>query len=82
MVDRWQAASSQLIALQSAIGEARGGLDAAMQMVVDGAIGAIPQAAGAIVEMRDRDALVFRAGSGITAHSIGLRLELDNSLSG
>lgn len=53
-----------------------------MQMVVEGALGAIPQAAGAIVEMRDRDALVYRVGSGIAATSMGLRLDLDNSLSG
>ncbi|WP_404713376.1 diguanylate cyclase domain-containing protein [Sphingomonas sp. MMS24-J13] len=81
-MDRWQAASHQLRALQSEIDEARGGLDAAMQMVVEGALGAIPQAAGAIVEMRDQDALVYRAGSGIAATSMGLRLDLDNSLSG
>jgi diguanylate cyclase (GGDEF)-like protein/PAS domain S-box-containing protein len=81
-VDRWQAASHQLRALQSEIDEARGGLDAAMQMVVEGALGAIPQAAGAIIEMRDQDALIYRAGSGIAGTSMGLRLDLDNSLSG
>lgn len=53
-----------------------------MQMVVEGTLGAIPQASGAVVEMRDRDALVYRAGSGIAAVSMGLRLKLENSLSG
>jgi diguanylate cyclase (GGDEF)-like protein/PAS domain S-box-containing protein len=82
ILDSWQAASHQLRALQSELDEARGGLDAAMQMVVEGALGAIPQSAGAIVEMRDRDALVYRAGSGIAATSMGLRIDLNNSLSG
>jgi diguanylate cyclase (GGDEF)-like protein/PAS domain S-box-containing protein len=81
-VDRRQTASNQLVALQAAIDDARLELDAAMQMAVESALGAIPQSAGAVIEMREEDALVYRAGSGIAAHKRGFRLDIDNSLSG
>jgi diguanylate cyclase (GGDEF)-like protein/PAS domain S-box-containing protein len=81
-VDRWQAASHRLVALQEAIDDARIELDAAMQMAVERALGTIPQSTGAVIEMREADALVYRAGSGIAATSSGVRFGLENSVSG
>jgi diguanylate cyclase (GGDEF)-like protein/PAS domain S-box-containing protein len=81
-LDRWRAITQQLTDLQAAIDDARGELDAAMQMAVERALGAIPRSIGAVIEMREEDALVYRAGSGIAATSRGLRLKIDDSLSG
>lgn len=81
-MEDWQAASRALLSSQTAIGNARVELDEAMKLVVDGALGAFPNASGAVIEMLDHDTLVHRAGSGIVARSRGLRLGLGDSLSG
>jgi diguanylate cyclase (GGDEF)-like protein/PAS domain S-box-containing protein len=74
--------SRELLAIQSDVLTVVGDLERVMRVVVDGAIRAIPHAAGAIVEMQDAGQLVFRAASGTSAQHLGLRLKLVGSLSG
>lgn len=74
--------SRALIAMQQAVGEAGEDLDSVMRIVADAAVAMIPAAAGAIVEMRDGDALANRATSGSCWAALNLRLDIASSLSG
>ncbi|QPQ55684.1 GAF domain-containing sensor histidine kinase [Allosphingosinicella flava] len=76
-VDRFEG----LIAVQHAVTAAGGNLQAVMQAIVD-AKGAMPQATGTVVELRDGDQLYYAAASGTSAGLVGLRLALNASLSG
>ena len=70
-----------IIAIQAEI--ARLGLDltATMTLVVERTLGLI-EADGAAIELADGEAMVYRAGAGIAASQLGLRLKAGESLSG
>lgn len=70
-----------LIAIQQAIGDGRGELQAVMDAIVN-EYGVMPQSNGIVVEMRDGDQLFYAAASGTAAGLLGLRLPLNASLSG
>lgn len=70
-----------LIAIQQAIAIKGGGLDAALEAIVNER-SVMPQANGVVIELRDGDQLYYAAASGSSAGSIGLRLPLNASLSG
>ncbi|HKB40694.1 MAG TPA: GAF domain-containing protein, partial [Gemmataceae bacterium] len=72
---------SAIIATQQEIATA--GLDLGTVMtVIAERTQAITGATGAAVELAEGDELVYRAVSGTAAHSLGLRLKMDASLSG
>lgn len=56
-------------------------LSGVLALVVDKAL-CLVQADGAVIELADGDDMVYRAASGIAADSLGLRLNIHNSLSG
>lgn len=56
-------------------------LAAVMQLVVD-EIPALLDADGAVIELAEGNAMVYRAASGMAAAELGLRLSIDHSLSG
>lgn len=70
-----------IIAIQAEI--ARLGLDltATMALVVERTLGLI-EADGAAIELADGEEMVYRAGAGIAASQLGLRLKAGESLSG
>ena len=72
---------SGLIAIQQAIATKGGGLQAALDAIVDER-SVMPQANGVVIELRDGDQLYYAAASGSSAAMIGLRLPLNASLSG
>ncbi|USI72425.1 hybrid sensor histidine kinase/response regulator [Sphingomonas morindae] len=74
--------SQELLALQSAVVEAGGDVQRILEIVAEGSVRIVPQAFGAVVEMREGDALVYRAASPRLADAVGLRLEMARSLSG
>jgi diguanylate cyclase (GGDEF)-like protein/PAS domain S-box-containing protein len=74
--------STTLIAMQQAVVDAGTDFDAVMKAVTEGALQVLPQANGAVVEMREGDELCYRVASGASAPYVGLRLRLDKSLSG
>lgn len=74
--------SQDLLAIQSNVIAAAGDLDEVMRVVVDGALRIVHNAAGAVVEMQEGDAIVYRAASGSCADRIGTRLPLTGCLSG
>ncbi|WP_375455434.1 PAS domain S-box protein [uncultured Methylobacterium sp.] len=71
-----------LIAAQAAISSARGDLDAILDALVAGAMTAVPQAEGGVIEIREGDELVYRTVRGNLVRHRGLRLPLHGSLSG
>jgi signal transduction histidine kinase/CheY-like chemotaxis protein len=71
-----------LLGTQQAVALAGADVDAVMRAVVDGALKVMPQADGAVIEMREADEMVYRAASGTSAGKEGLRLKLATSLSG
>lgn len=76
------AQQNALIATQAAVTNAAGNRDAILDALVAGVMGAIPQAEGSVIELREGDELVYRSGRGTLAAHVGLRLPLDGSLSG
>jgi diguanylate cyclase len=71
----------EIIALQNAIAEAQNNLDEVLSVVVRRA----PDLTGAdagVVEFREGDEVVYRAVSGTAEPFLGLRLRIDESLSG
>jgi diguanylate cyclase (GGDEF)-like protein/PAS domain S-box-containing protein len=74
--------SQDMLAIQSAVIAAVGDLDEVMRVVVEGAMRVVTNAAGAAVEMREGEAIVYRAASGSCADRVGTRLQLGGSLSG
>jgi len=75
-------ARQAVIATQRAVALARGDLDAILGVVVAGALRAVPQAEGAVVELREGDELVYRNPGGSIMDRAGLRLPLRGSLAG
>lgn len=73
--------SRELLAVQAQVIEAVGNLRKVMQVVVDGALRAVPAATGAVVEIREGNELVYRAVSGSCNGHVGLRLPHPTSLS-
>lgn len=70
-----------LIAIQQAIASDDSGLSAVLEAIVN-ETSVMPQANGAVIELRDGDQLYYAAASGASANLIGLRLPLNSSLSG
>src|SRR5690242_6659120 len=70
----------QIIAVQTTIA-AQLSLPRVMQLVVEQAQG-LTEASGAVVEIAEDGAMVYRAASGTAAGSVGTRLKMDSSLSG
>jgi diguanylate cyclase (GGDEF)-like protein/PAS domain S-box-containing protein len=73
--------SRELLNVQAQVIEAVGNLKTVMQVVVGGALRAIPNATGAVVEIREGSDLVYRAVSGSCAGHVGVRLPQPASLS-
>ena len=73
--------SHELLTIQSDVLAAMGDLRRVMDVVVEGALRAIPNADGAAVELLDGTDLVFRAASGSCGASVGMRLPYPQSLS-
>ena len=71
-----------IIALQNRIVASGLNLEAVMATVVNEVPVLLPAATGAIVELREGDNMVYRAGSGAAVEFIGLTLPVDASLSG
>ena len=71
-----------MIAMQHAIGRAGDDLDTVLAAVVDGAMNVVPNADGAVVEMREGETLVYRAVAGQLKPFLGHRLPLRGTLSG
>ncbi|MCJ2084229.1 PAS domain S-box protein [Methylobacterium sp. J-090] len=85
MLDQQRATVVQreaLLATQAGVAAAGGRLDDVLAAVVDGALRALPQAEGGVVEMREGEELVYRFGAGNLARHAGLRLPLVGSLAG
>ncbi|WP_029549148.1 sensor domain-containing diguanylate cyclase [Rhizorhabdus wittichii] len=72
--------SKELLAVQSAIAATPGDIDQVMDLIVVGALRTIPHAAGALVEMRDRNEGEFRAASGMAAPFVGARERFSGTL--
>ncbi|MBD1909221.1 MULTISPECIES: GAF domain-containing protein [unclassified Leptolyngbya] len=70
-----------IITVQQDIALNHPNLDAVMDLIVEHAQ-ALTQASGAVIELLEEDALVCRAASGMGVSSLGLRLHVENSLSG
>ncbi len=71
-----------IIALQNRIIASGLRLEAVMAAIVRELPALLTHANGAVIEIRDADAMVYRAASGPAARSIGLRLPMSASLSG
>ena len=71
-----------LLSTQQAVTRAAGDLDTVLQALVVGAMAALPQADGGVIELRDGDALVYRSPQGVISHQAGLRVPLHGSLAG
>jgi PAS domain S-box-containing protein len=67
---------------QAAVSRAKGDLDASLDALVAGAMRAVPQAEGGVIEMLEEDALVYRTVRGSLIPHKGLRLPVRGSLSG
>lgn len=79
----WQDQIDRLLEAHASIIAVADQIDAAFQAVVKGSFVAMPQASGAVIEMRDGDEIVYRAASGaMLKDKIGLRIQLAGSLSG
>ncbi len=76
------AQQNALIAAQAAVTRADGNRDAILDALVGGVMDAIPQAEGGVIELRDGDALAYRAARGTLAAHAGLRVPIDGSLAG
>jgi diguanylate cyclase (GGDEF)-like protein/PAS domain S-box-containing protein len=82
-VKDWQDQIDRLLDAHASIIAVADQIDAAFEAVVKGSFVAMPQASGAVIEMRDGDEIVYRAASGaMLKDKIGLRLKLAGSLSG
>ena len=71
-----------LLAAQAAVARSDGSLDDVLAAILAGAMQALPQAEGGVVEMREGEELVYRCGAGNLARHVGLRLPLVGSLAG
>lgn len=79
----WQDQIHRLLDAHGAIIAAAGQIEAVFQAVVKAVFVAMPQASGAVIEMRDGEEIVYRAASGAMLRDrIGLRMPLAGSLSG
>lgn len=72
---------SQVVNIQRDIAGYATNLQGAMQVITEHTQ-ALAHAQGAIVEMLEGEEMVYRAGTGVAAGHIGLRLEKANSMSG
>jgi diguanylate cyclase (GGDEF)-like protein len=70
-----------IIAMQNAIARTPAGLDRVMAVVVERA-STLTGASGAVVELVDGDAMLYRAACGLASSFVGLRLARNGSLSG
>src|SRR5690348_7250750 len=71
----------QIIHVQSRLTEAEFNLNAFMQLVAE-EMQTLTPATGAVVELVDNDEMVYRAATGTVASHVGLRLKIENSISG
>ena len=71
-----------MIATQQVVASAVDDLDTVFQAVVDGALSVIDAAAGAVIELREGDELVYRAMSGTSARHAGCRMSIETTASG
>ena len=70
-----------LLAMQEALGNARGSLDAILGIVAEQAM-TVAGGSGAVVELVEGDELVYRVACGSLEHTCGMRLKIEGSLSG
>ncbi|MCW3051950.1 MAG: diguanylate cyclase with and sensor [Chthonomonadales bacterium] len=72
---------AQVVSIQRDVASARQELQAAMQTIMEGTQ-EITRAEGAVVALVEGEDIIFRAGSGMVAPHLGLRLNAATSLSG
>ncbi|MGQ3889609.1 diguanylate cyclase domain-containing protein [Legionella sp. CNM-1927-20] len=70
----------QIIKTQSLLGQANFDLDAFMQFVAE-QVQLLTPATGAVVELLEKDEMVYRVAAGTIANHVGLRLNRDGSIS-
>ncbi|WP_162596133.1 PAS domain S-box protein [Methylobacterium sp. 17Sr1-1] len=71
-----------VIQAQLAVAASRGDVDTVLDALVSGAMQAIPQADGGVIELREGNELVFHAPRGTLAGHAGLRVPLHDSSGG
>ncbi|WP_131782050.1 sensor domain-containing diguanylate cyclase [Legionella gresilensis] len=71
----------QIIKTQSLLGQANFNLDAFMQLVAE-QLQLLTPATGAVVELVEKNDIVYRAATGLIANHLGLRLSRQSSISG
>ena len=71
-----------LLSAQAAVSNSKGRLDETLEAAVTGAMRALPQAEGGVVEMREGDEIVYRLGAGNLSRRVGMRLPIRGSLAG
>jgi PAS domain S-box-containing protein len=71
-----------LLRAQQQVMQAGGDVEASLRALVTAALGAVRTADGVVVEQREGDGLRFHLAVGTTAGAVGLRIGLDESLSG
>ena len=71
-----------LIATQAAVAGAGGDLEASLDALVAGAMRALPQAEGGVVELRAGESLSYRAARGTLAPHVGISVPLEGSVAG
>ena len=76
------AQQNALIATQADVLAAGGDLDRILDALLAGAMRAVPQAEGGVIELLDDDTLLYRTTRGRLTDRQGLRVPLDGSLSG
>ncbi len=72
----------ELLDTQQAVSRAGSDFDSVMQALVVGAMAALPQAEGAVIEMLEGDELVYQSPLGVLSDHAGLRIPLQGSLAG
>ncbi len=71
-----------LLDAQQAVSETGGDLDAAFAALVVGAMRALPQSEGGVIELIDGDGLIYHSPQGCIGEHAGLRVPLRGSLAG
>jgi PAS domain S-box-containing protein len=71
-----------VIQAQLAVAGSRGDVDTVLDALVKGAMQAIPQADGGVIELREGNELVFHVPKGTLVEHAGLRVPLHDSLGG
>lgn len=72
---------NQIISIQSCLAEANFDVNAFMELVVN-QMQLLTPASGVVIEIAENDEMVYRAATGTVKNHVGLRLKMENSISG